>query len=130
MVLSSVLVAKLGPLATCPRVLAQIDVALELQYSDWRAVGCLWVESNVPDTGCRILWVAVSACVDKVLLRCCVGTDERDKIMGIDGLGLKQLDQNVCRIFLSRQKTGRASFGVVLAANERTNAGTKWADNL
>lgn len=93
--------AELRPLRACPRVLAQVDIALELQHANGWVICRLWVESYIPDTRRGILWIAVPSCVYKVLLRCCVCADESDKVMCIDGLCGKELDEDICGVLFA-----------------------------
>src|SRR5690349_87309 len=119
MALGSVAVAKRSPLGTSARVLAKLNVTLELEHSDWGVgVGSLGVECHIPDTGRAILWVTITACVHKVLLGGCVCSDERNQIVCIDGLGSEKTQHGINRVRLLGQETCRSSFGVVLATNE------------
>lgn len=114
--------AELSPLGTCPRVLTQVDIALELQHSHGRIVGSLRVKRYIPNTRRSVLRITVSSRVDKVLLRRRVCANESDEIVWIDGLGLEELDEDVCGVFFAGEKTRWPGFGVVLAADEGADA--------
>jgi hypothetical protein len=95
-VLPSVSVAEFCPLVFGPRVLAQVDIALELDDADRRAASSLPIERHIPDTRCGILRIAIPDGVDKMLLRSRVCANKSNEIVRVDGLVGKELDQDIC----------------------------------
>lgn len=108
-------------------VLRKDDIAGKFEDTSRSGAEGLLVELDVPDTGGAVLRVAGAAGVHEALLAGRVGADECGEAVGLDGLVLKELDQEVGRAGDGRQKVKGSRDRGVLAADVCANARTQGA---
>lgn len=111
------------------RVLGQNDIGSELEDTGRGRAEGLGVELDVPDTGSAVLWVTGTAGVNEALLARGVGADKGGEAVGLDGLVLEQLNQEVGGAGDGREKVVGAWLGGVLAADVCADTGSERADD-
>jgi len=125
MILPTIAITKLLPLANRPTILAQIDIALKLQHARRTRIARLWIKRHVPHARRAILRIAAARRVDKVLLRRRVRAHQRDEVVRVDGLCGEELEQRVGRVGFGGEQARGPGFGVVFAPDEGADA---WAE--